>query len=111
MVRLSNGKRRGPFLSRLARILIGYLKRLMQGNLLIKAVCLSIVLGLVLSCSSKKSTIAIKEGEKEVSRTARLNLIRQVTTHQLNFTTFSGRAKSKITVNRDRYDVTANVRI
>ncbi len=83
----------------------------MQSDLLIKAVFLGVSLVVVLSCSSKKSTISPGAGEKEVSRTERLRILHEVEAHQLYFTTFSGRAKSKIAINRDNYDVTANVRI
>lgn len=83
----------------------------MQGNLLIKTVIFGLSLVAVFSCSSKKSTLSKSAGEKEISRAGRLRVLHQVEAHQLHFTTFSGRAKSKIAINRDRYDVTANIRI
>lgn len=83
----------------------------MRGNLLIRTVVVGMLVGLVFSCSSKKSTVSVGAGEKKVSRLEREEVIQQVKTHQLHFTTFSGRAKSKIIINRENYDVTANVRI
>jgi len=83
----------------------------MRGNLLIRTVIVGMLVGLVFSCSSKKSMVSAGAGEKKVSRSEREQVIQQVKTHQLHFTTFSGRAKSRITINRENYDVTANVRI
>ncbi|WP_353125666.1 DUF4292 domain-containing protein [Parapedobacter pyrenivorans] len=49
--------------------------------------------------------------EKRVSRAERLNILSNIAQHQLHYVTFSGRAKSSIVINKDSYDVTANVRI
>jgi len=83
----------------------------MQGNLLIKAVFVGVIWGVALSCTTKKSTVTMHAGEKEVSRTEQSRILQQVAVNQLQFTTFSGRAKSKITINQDDYDVTATIRM
>jgi len=83
----------------------------MQGSLLIRIVFLGIVSVAVLSCSSKKAAMSTAALGKEVSRAERLRVLRQMDANRLYFNTFSGRAKSKIAINRDSYDVTANVRI
>lgn len=83
----------------------------MRSNLLIRNLFLGMSLIAVFSCSSKKVVVSTDARGKEVSRAERLRIMRQVEARQLNFTTFSGRAKSRIVINRDHYDVTANVRI
>lgn len=88
-----------------------YQKRSMQGNLLIKTVVFGISLVAVFSCSSKKTSISTSVDKEKMSRIERLQILRQIEAHQLRFNTFSGRAKSKLVVNRENYDVTANVRI
>ena len=82
----------------------------MQGSLLIRAVLLTVSMAMMLSCATKKTTLSNGK-ETEISRAERLQVVRQVDAHQLRFTTFSGRAKSKMVINQDQYDVTANVRI
>ena len=83
----------------------------MQGNLLSKAVFVGVIWGIALSCTTKKSTVATQVGEKEVSRAEQSRILHQLAVNQLQFTTFSGRAKSKITINRDEHDVTATIRM
>lgn len=83
----------------------------MRSNTLIKGTVCCIILGVLLSCASKKR-LPSKEGtETRVSRAERLHILNNVAQHQLRYTTFNGRAKSSVAINRDRYDVTANVRI
>ncbi|WP_257669508.1 DUF4292 domain-containing protein [Parapedobacter tibetensis] len=70
------------------------------------------LISLLLSCTPKKQLVSPDVGnEKRVSRAERVHIIGAVTQSQLYFTTFSGRAKSKVSINKDSYDVTANVRI
>lgn len=83
----------------------------MRNNTLIKGVFAGVILAVVLSCAPKKKVSTAAVGEKRVSRTERIHVMNHITQAQLHFTTFSGRAKSKIVINKDSYDVTANVRI
>jgi len=56
--------------------------------------------------------VSTEGSEKEVSGAAKTALMDHVTGQQLHYATFSGRAKSNLTVNgKQRYDVTANIRI
>lgn len=83
----------------------------MRRNTLIRRAVFCITLAVLLSCASKKRLTPTEGTEKRVSRAERMNILDSVAQHQLNYTTFSGRAKSSIVINKDSYDVTANVRI
>lgn len=82
----------------------------MQSNILIK-VALCVLLATVFSCATKKRLPRSGTDERRVSRAERLRVIDGITRHQLHFNTFSGRAKSRIAINKDNYDVTTNVRL
>ncbi len=83
----------------------------MRSSLLIKILLGCLLWAAMLSCASKKPVLSTDESGSAVSRAERLRILNQVAQQQLHFTTFSGRAKSKILINKDRYDVMANVRI
>lgn len=67
----------------------------------------------VFSCASRKELASPTEGnERKVSRAERQHIMNSVIEQQLDFRTFSARAKSRITINnKETYDVTANIRI
>jgi len=70
------------------------------------------VLALLLSCGPKKRIVPSEGSEVKVSGAAKAAVMDHVAQQQLHYTTFSGRAKSAITINgKERYDVTANIRI
>ena len=84
----------------------------MGNNILSKGSFFCVVLLGAFSCTPKKQLVSSVIGEeKRVSRAERVNIMSNVVQNQAYFTTFSGRAKSKISINKDTYDVTANVRI
>ena len=83
----------------------------MRSNTLSKGAVFCVALAVSLSCVSKKRLAPTGGTEKRVSRTERLTILDRVDQHQLHYATFSGRAKSSIVINKDSYDVTANVRI
>lgn len=67
---------------------------------------------LLLSCSPKKRIVSSGNTETEVSGARKAAVLQRVAQQQLHYTTFSGRAKSNLIINdKERYDVTANVRI
>ncbi len=87
----------------------------MNGSMLNK-ICLFMVIlsgGFILSCAPRKALVSpTGETAKTVSRAERTHIINEVIQHSTYYTTFSGRAKSRITMNdKETYDVTANVRI
>lgn len=84
----------------------------MASNILSKGSFFCILALMMSSCTPKKQLVshAIAE-EKHVSRAERANIMSNVAQNQTYFNTFSGRAKSKISINKRTYDVTANVRI
>lgn len=84
----------------------------MRSNISIRWLGYSLVLTwLLLACGPKKRTIS-GGNETRISGTAKHMVMDQVARQQLHYTTFNGRAKSNLTINeKDRYDVTANVRI
>lgn len=67
----------------------------------------------IFSCTPKKDLIApMAEKERRLSRVERGAVLDSIMGQQLDFNTFSARAKTRITVNnRDTYDATANIRI
>lgn len=84
----------------------------MGNNILSKGSFFCVVVSVVFSCTPKKQLVSNVIGEeKRVSRAERVHIMSNVAQNQTYFTTFSGRAKSKISINKDTYDVTANVRI
>ena len=68
---------------------------------------------LVISCASRKAIVS-HDGEalKTVSRAERVRVVNEVIQRQAYYTTFSGRAKSRITINgAETHDITANIRV
>ncbi|MFB2119311.1 DUF4292 domain-containing protein [Parapedobacter sp. 2B3] len=73
---------------------------------------LCLVLVFSLSCGPKKRMVPAGDSEIRVPGAARRAVMSRVAQQQLHYSTFSGRAKSSLTINgKERYDVTANVRI
>jgi len=68
------------------------------------------VLLLTASCKSKKAVISNPLPEKTVSMN-HLALLKDVQGKQLMFKTFSARAKSSVSLNKDFYDATLNIKI
>ena len=84
----------------------------MRNNILIKGAGFGLALAFLLSCAPKKRLVPSGGYEKRVSRAERADVFAHAAQHQRHFTTFSGRAKSVLAINgKERYDVTANVRI
>ncbi|MGV3763122.1 DUF4292 domain-containing protein [Parapedobacter sp.] len=84
----------------------------MRSNTLIRWAGCYLVLALVFSCGPKKRVVSSGSSEEEVSGAAKVEVMDRIAEQQLHYNTFSGRAKSMLTVNgKERYDVTANVRL
>ncbi|SKB48437.1 protein of unknown function [Parapedobacter luteus] len=84
----------------------------MRNNILIKGAVVLVLFITVLSCAPKKRLVTDGEGnERRLSDTERLDVMNSIIQNEPQFTTFSGRAKSRIVINKDNYDVTANVRM
>ena len=84
----------------------------MGNNILSKGIFFYVIILVAFSCTPKKQLVSNVIGdEKRVSRAERVHVMSNVVQNQTYFTTFSGRAKSTIFINKDTYDVTANVRI
>lgn len=84
----------------------------MQSNILTRAGGWCLVLAFLLSCGPKKRIVSSGVSEMRVSGAAKTAVLDQIAQRQLRYATFSGRAKSNLTINgKERYDVTANVRI
>lgn len=83
----------------------------MQSNISTRTVGWCLVLALSISCAPKKRILSDGD-EVRISGVAKAAVLEGVARQQLHYTTFSGRAKSNLTINeKERYDVTANVRI
>lgn len=65
---------------------------------------------LAVSCKSKKALVKVNEPEKAVNVATRA-VIEGINNNQLQFKTFSGKAKSSVAINKDSYDATLNIRI
>ncbi len=85
----------------------------MRNSILTKTAGLCCVLAVLsLSCGPKKRVVPSGGSEVRMSGKDRAAVLRHFGERQLQYTTFSGRAKSILTINgKERYDVTANVRI
>ena len=84
----------------------------MRSNTLIRGAGLGLAVALFLSCAPKKRVLHPESSGMRVSGVKKMTVLDRATQQQLHYTTFSGRAKSSVTVNgKDRYDATANVRI
>ena len=68
---------------------------------------------LVISCASRKASVSHGAHALEtVSRAERIRVVNEVIQRQAYYTTFSGRAKSQITINEaETHDITANIRV
>lgn len=80
-----------------------YLRKL--AVLMALATCLSIS-----ACKSKKVVVDAAKEEKRTVLSDRM-LLRGIQENQLNFTTFSAKAKSAVAINKDNYDATLNIKI
>jgi len=78
-------------------------------NILIKAIVFSFLIIGVTSCRSKKN-ITTNKGF-EATAVDRSNVIKTFEVSNLNYHTFSGRAKAKVIMNNATHDVSATVRI
>lgn len=85
----------------------------MGGNTLNKIVFYVVLVALFFSCAPRKELVShTGETAKAVARAERTRVINEVIQHQVYYTTFSGRAKSQLTMNTgETYDVTTNIRI
>lgn len=71
-----------------------------------------LLLAALVSCGPKKRIVSPESSAKEVSRATKTAVMEQVMQQQLHYATFSGRAKSNLTIDgKQRYDATANIRI
>lgn len=83
-----------------------------------KIVWVSAVVFLLSSCSSKKKLLkgADLKAENELvikdnTREAKKNSLRNLFLTNLNYSTFSGKAKMRLDLGKDNFDVTSNIRI
>ncbi|MGE8424570.1 MAG: DUF4292 domain-containing protein, partial [Sphingobacterium siyangense] len=83
-----------------------------------KIVWVSVVVLLLSSCSSKKKLLkgADLKTENELTikdntREAKKNSLRNLFLTNLNYSTFSGKAKMRLDLGKDNYDVTSTIRI
>ncbi|SFC31448.1 protein of unknown function [Parapedobacter composti] len=83
----------------------------MRDNILINGWLFFLVAVVALSCAPKRKAVTDKGEERRVSRAERMHILRAVGENRSQFSTFSGRAKSRIAINKNSYDVTANVRM
>jgi hypothetical protein len=65
---------------------------------------------LTVSCKSKKTLVKVNEPEKAIN-VATHAVVEGINKNQLQFKTFSGKAKSSVAINKDSYDATLNIRI
>src|ERR1700735_5496771 len=82
------------------------MRRNMLNRLLVVFVLLSIV-----GCKAHKQVIANKNSDSAPAPSPVLHKLDDIRAAQLNFTTFSGRAKAKMQLNNSSNDVTLNIRI
>lgn len=84
----------------------------MRSNTLIRWAGCCFLLAMLFSCGPKKRVASSGGSEVKVSGAAKTAVVGHVAKQQLYYATFSGRAKSSLTINgKDHYDVTANIRI
>ncbi|HZX57769.1 MAG TPA: DUF4292 domain-containing protein, partial [Mucilaginibacter sp.] len=82
----------------------------MRGNILNK---LLIVFGLlaIVSCKQKKLLVTNKKADIAAVNPVVKNKLNNIKAAQLSFNTFSGRAKTQLTINNSSNNVTMNIRI
>lgn len=84
----------------------------MRDNILIKVALGVSILLLAVGCKTKREVTGPGTGREEnISRSARAAVVSGVEKNQLTYTTFSGRARSNVRLNKSSYDVTTNIRI
>src|SRR5690606_28598736 len=84
----------------------------MRNNTLIKWAVHYLALAVMFSCGPKKQVVSTGEGGTAVSGAARAMVMEHVAQQRMHYTTFNGRAKSSLTLNnKERYDVTASIRL
>lgn len=80
-----------------------------------RSVAIILLLVICASCSTRKKTIKKENniGQVEVleKTDSKHAIVEKFLLSNLKFTTFSGKAKSKVTLGKSSYDVTANIRI
>ncbi len=72
-----------------------------------------ILIAAVVSCKSKKTLVVHKSADSASTPTSNIveNKLDQIRSAQLNFNTFSGKARAKISINGNSNDVTLTIRI
>lgn len=84
----------------------------MRGSTLNRLAWLALAVLLAVGCKSRRERGAVPiVGERLVSRAESAEIRRGMEGARLDYTTFNGRAKSTLRLNRDVHDVTAHVRI
>lgn len=83
----------------------------MRSNSLSRTVILCLALAAAWACAPKRRLVSSGISGNEVSGVERREVLGHVDRHRLVFATFSGRAKGRVVLNKDDYDLTANVRI
>lgn len=84
----------------------------MKNSILIKVALGCTALVLVMGCKSGKQLRTTDVGaERSVTKAERSAILQGIHERQVNYTTFTGRAKSSIRFNQDSHDVTMNLRI
>jgi hypothetical protein len=82
----------------------------MRGNILNKLLIVFALLAIV-SCKPKKQLITKQPGAPIMNTIVENNKLNAIKAAQLNFNTFSGRAKTQLTINNSSNSVTMNIRI
>jgi hypothetical protein len=82
----------------------------MRGNILNRLLIVFALLAIV-GCKPKKQLVVNKTPEAPVISRAVENKLSAIKAAQLNFNTFSGRAKTQLTINNSSNNVTMNIRI
>lgn len=84
----------------------------MRGSTLNRLLWLALVLLVAVGCKSRRERGSVPiAGERFVSRAESAEIRRGMEGARLDYTTFNGRAKSTLRLNKDIHDVTAHVRI
>src|ERR1700744_441013 len=82
----------------------------MRKNILNKLLIICCLLAIV-SCKAKKQAVVSAKTTTSVPENPSANKLAQIKSAQVNFTTFSGRAHTKLNINGNSNDVTLNIRI
>jgi Domain of unknown function (DUF4292) len=82
----------------------------MRGNILNKLLIVFALLSIV-ACKPKKQLVIDKKADVPAVNPAVENKLNSIKAAQLNFNTFSGRAKTQLTINKSSNSVTMNIRI